>query len=417
MVDGHYVAFNSLTGEFVELTAKEYDIVNSEIIDDICDAEHLIKKYFLVPLEHDDIQLADEVRSFLDLFEKKEGYRSYTIFTTMACNARCFYCYEFGRPQISMSLQTANDVAEFIKKTCKKNKKIRLAWFGGEPLCNSKVIDVITQGLKNSGIEFMSVMTTNGYLFDKTLAEKAAKDWKLERVQITLDGTEENYNRIKAYVNAEGVNPFVKVTDNIEFLLKQDISVNVRVNLGMHNKDDLLKLADWLAVRYAGYEKLCVYATLLFDTDFKKQILGNEKFLLTKELLAFQQKCFDAGIRRPPVLEGGIKSHACMADSYDTVTITPDGHLGKCEHFSEDEYIGDIYTGVTNVEKENEFKEKANTKDICTGCSVYPVCIKLKKCPNNSKTVCDSEDRLIKETQLHNMIEYTFRHLRKQKEN
>lgn len=71
---------------------------------------------------------------------------------------------------------------------------MRLAWFGGEPLYNAQVIDLICNDLVERGIGYESSMISNGFLFDEKLIKRAAELWRLRQIQITLDGTEGVYN-------------------------------------------------------------------------------------------------------------------------------------------------------------------------------------------------------------------------------
>ena len=59
-------------------------------------------------------------------------------------------------------------------------------------------------------------MISNGYLFDDTIIEKSVNDWNLNSVQVTLDGTEEVYNKIKSYICHDLISPFMRVIENIE---------------------------------------------------------------------------------------------------------------------------------------------------------------------------------------------------------
>ena len=61
----------------------------------------------------------------------------YVIFTTLDCNARCFYCYELkSKGKTPMSIETAEKVAKYIITHCPKGTEVSLDWFGGEPLFN-----------------------------------------------------------------------------------------------------------------------------------------------------------------------------------------------------------------------------------------------------------------------------------------
>ena len=89
-----------------------------------------------------------------------------------------------------MSDRTAADAADYIARVS-EGGKVTLSWFGGEPLMNTKAIDIITSELRARGVPFRSKIVSNGYLFDGELVRKAKDEWALEFAQITLDGTEE----------------------------------------------------------------------------------------------------------------------------------------------------------------------------------------------------------------------------------
>ena len=408
--DGERLAYNTLTGEVLQLDAAEAALLRREAIPAAEADEALVAGLFLVPVSHDDMQLSDEVRLLVSDFQKKGSLSSYTIFTTMDCNARCFYCYEMGRPRRPMSAETARDAADFILRTHGENK-VTLHWFGGEPLYNAGVIDIITGALRDAGVPYRSHMISNGYLFDDAMIEKAQTLWKLYGVQITLDGTEDVYNKAKAFIYRDGKSAFRVVTDNIERLLARGIAVTVRMNMGDHNRDDLYSLVDWLCERYQGQRNFSVYPHLLFDTEAEQSDpeLAATRVRRAEALCDFEGYCISRGLRAYKTLDNGVRVSACMMDMPQTVAILPDGHLGKCEHFSEDHFVGDIYTGIVNTAQVEAFKARANSRELCGGCPAYPVCVKLVHCPDEGYFVCDAAKRLIEETTLRRRVEATYR--------
>ncbi len=132
------------------------------------------------------------------------------------------------------------------------------------------MIDRITGRLKEAGKEFRSTAVSNGYLFNDENVEKAVRDWNLRKVQITLDGTEEVYNRAKAFIYREG-SPYRVVMDNIGRLLKAGIRVNVRLNIDRYNAEDLLDLADELRDAFGGEKLFGVYSFPLFEEGFSRE--------------------------------------------------------------------------------------------------------------------------------------------------
>lgn len=412
--DGTFVACNLLTGELLEVTAEEAEALGAPSVSVNEVTKPLIAKWFLVPVDHDDIQLADETIGFFKLFQQEKGIKNYTIFTTMDCNARCFYCYELGRKRTPMSLDTARDVVEFIAKTATTEKEIKLSWFGGEPLYNAEIIDVITEALGARGIPYKSHVTSNGYLFDAETAKKAAEKWNVKTVQITLDGTEQVYNKAKAYIYDTDASPFYTVTDNIEHLLKNGIVVQIRLNVGEHNRENLYQLVDWLAERYAGYDKLKVYMHLLFETDPQKLALA-KRVQLTEEMCALERHCMEKGLLLVGTLSADIKTNCCMADAVSAVAILPNGKLVKCEHFTDDNIVGSIYDGITDHALVEKFMERDNSKEMCAGCVAYPRCVRLKMCPNYVEGLCDAGERLHMRERFLRALVKTYRILKEKK--
>lgn len=376
-VEGGVLLYNLLTFEMVFLTDEENRLRG--------DSEYLKNQWFIVPENTNEKELADLVKMFVDTNQDNlETITGYTIFTTTDCNARCFYCFELGRSRIPMTDETAHKVAQYICDHA-KGKSINISWFGGEPLINQSAIDIICNDLIKYGVEFKSTAVSNGYLFDENTVQKAVNLWNLKRVQISLDGTEEVYNKIKAYVYKD-TNPYHIVLDNIGYLLNAGVAVNIRLNMDLYNAEDLMNLVNELADRFKGQEKLCIYANHIFEgnipmAEFRTAQEWEQRDILMcklEELIEQKGFAFKGGIAKK------LKRNHCMADNGHSVTILPDGNIGLCEHFSEDEFIGHIDSDVFDDSIVQSWKVKSPEIPECAECSVYPICIRLKKCANDS---------------------------------
>lgn len=417
-VDGDNVAYNSLTGEIISLTEEEYAFLTG--VATPCEqSEELIKKWFLVPLDHNDIGLVEELRAFCKIFPAPKGPKvtSYTIFPTLDCNARCFYCFELGCSRKSMDEKTAKETAEFILRT-RGSEQVRLIWFGGEPLYNSAAIDTICSILDKEEVPFSSHMVSNAYLFDDETAKKAIELWKLRRVQITLDGTEDIYNKTKAYIYKNGANPFVVVTDNIERLAKAGLSVIIRINMTQKNCDDLYKLVDFVSDRYKQYSNVRMYPHLLFETEESYAKAGSQERRLdeVEQLLALEQYCIDKNVAYIAPVTSKIRTNSCMADAEDGYMISPEGQLGTCEHYTDSEFVGNVIDGVVDRAKQESFCEYWNGEDLCKGCRLYPTCLRLRKCPTKFYK-CDEANRKLLEMQMERRFAYTYRMLKENQKN
>lgn len=367
VIDGNLI-YNTLTCELILINDMEYEDYK----------EYLISHWFLLP---DDIDQYSLCKTFKFIYQKKYKKESigkisnYTILTTTNCNARCPYCYEIGCKKIDMSINTALDVTDFIKRT--NNGNFHIKWFGGEPLCNSNVIDSISDKLNEEGLLFSSTMISNGYLFDKYDETTLKYLWRLERVQITLDGTQENYNKTKSYIYPE-TNPFEKVLNNIEYLLSNDIMVNVRVNISKDNIIDIERLLNLLYDCFHGYRKFFVYSHPLFDLSKVRN--ENEKNTIKDEYISIQRKLKNIKFLPDYHLDLNRCYRNCIADNMKSVVINPEGRLSLCEHYFDSEFIGDIYNTQYNIKKIHEWNKKYEI-DRCKSCPLFPQCTKIKKCP------------------------------------
>lgn len=392
--------YNLLTKELLLLTEEEFE--NCSQLD------YLKNHWFLVPESTNEKELADMVRWILTTRQKKpEHITGYTIFPTTDCNARCFYCFELGRSRIPMTAETAHKVANYIHDHC-GGKKVGISWFGGEPLFNQSVIDIICADLKQFGVEFKSSAVSNGYLFDRETVAKAVSHWNLKKVQISLDGTETVYNKIKAFIY-KNTNPYQIVLNNIENLLDAGVNVHVRLNMNLRNADDLLRLVDELAERFAERKGFCIYAHYIFEGNTPiaqsysdEEWVRQEQAIIRLENRIAQHKLTGkAGIRKT------YQTHHCMADSGQCVTILPGGEIGLCEHFSESEFIGHIETEEFDETVVQSWRKTVPEIPECAQCFYYPDCIRLDKCSNCR--ICFAQDRnvLLRKTKrsMHNELD------------
>ena len=375
---------NTVTGELVLLSEDEKKIVDALPAPYCEEMRELVERHFLVPVTYDEHAAVLQLRKLLTMMDRRKEVLGYSILPTTACNARCFYCFEADYKHVSMSAETAEKVIEFIKKSSDGNR-VSLSWFGGEPTLGINRIDRICSALSEAGIEYMSSMISNGYLFDEEVAKKAKELWKLASIQITLDGTEETYNRVKSYVGVKD-NPYQRVLRNIGLLLEQEIFVSVRMNLDRYNVDDLEALIGELAERFSGNENFSAYVFPLFDDcgfdpvehseDDRVWLIDNQQRL---NAIIKEKKMYKERIGSLPSLQ---LTH-CMADQNTSFIINPSGGLAKCEHFCEED-CGNVVDGVTDKSILNRWKESVEYPE-CADCPSFPTCIELKGCISTGK--------------------------------
>ncbi len=394
-VDSGTLVFNVMTRELVLLTPQEADWLNHP---DSLAAPHglrdaLANRYLIVPQQFNEFQITHELREMASVLQRRVtgGKKTtFTILPTTDCNARCFYCYEKGCAKITMTDETARAVAEHVLKVAVP-EAIRLRWFGGEPLLNANVIDLICQNIAAAGRRFSSHIITNGYLFNDDMVKRAVSLWALKKAQITLDGTEDVYNRRKAYIHAGQDSPFQRVLDNVQRLLEAGVKVSVRMNVDSRNAQDIEALIALLAKRFGGHDGFSAYVSPLFD-----DLDGEDSFEDTYRRRQVLQEKLDRLIppKRHPSLPKEIRIHACMADSETAEVILPDGRLCTCEHIDATGVWGTLADeSRRNLDVLTAWRQSLPPLPECQTCALFPDCIRLTLCNNQIRRHCSALER------------------------
>lgn len=392
--DGKVLLHNAVTGRLVVLEQAEVEAVAklprtySSVI------EQLVTEHYLVPEGFDEHQQVLSLRSVLQKYEgshSSNAITTYTILPTTACNARCYYCFEHGIKTETMTEDIADSAVSFIAENC-RFQDVSLLWFGGEPLVAKQRIDQICDGLRRKGVCFDSKMITNGYLFDEKLVKVAKERWNLSYLQVSVDGTEAHYNEIKAYVNPND-NPFFRVLNNIELLLKEGIEVGLRMNFDIGNYKDFTDLVTLAIERYQHNPLLQVYAYPIIGRypNHKGIVLHGSDDWFEEKIVELNEIAREKGVLRKRKGLPYLSCTGCDADDNSTAIIAANGILAKCcEDFGNDQSIGTVQEGITDFEKIASWKQNADYSR-CHECKFFPKCVRLKNCRSKDRCLFVSE--------------------------
>lgn len=381
-VEDGVLLHNTVTRHLILLTKDEAESLPNLPSKFVEPMRELIADHFLVPDDFDEYRSVNQLRKIYQSRETGDAINHYVILPTTFCNAHCFYCYESDYPRVHMTEETARKLIDYIDEH-RKGKNVTIQWFGGEPLVGIKRIDQISKGLKDRGVPLTSSMISNGYLFDEEIVERAVNLWNLKRVQITLDGTEDVYNRVKAYLNMSG-SPFQRVLHNIDLLISNEIQANVRLNVDFYNKDDIRALIEELGSRYAGKKYFSAYTNMLFnDQGFQPVHHSQDEILQLAQIVEDDTKRLKElkiGFDRNKI--PALQASQCMADNPHAVEIQPDGSFCRCEHETITDSYGNIDVGIVDKQKPLKWLETIERSDYCPDCSIYPACYLLRHCMN-----------------------------------
>ena len=333
-----------------------------------------IEAMYLVPEDKDECAFYESTARMLRLFGKKKGVSGYTIMPTLGCNARCVYCYEEGVKQVKMTPEIVEQTVRYILKT-RKEEKIGLSWFGGEPLLCVDIIDHICDRLREEDVPFKSTMITNGSLLTPEIIEKMQTRWNLNFVQVSMDGAEQDYiDRKRYYGNADR---YHAVMHSIGLLSEAGIRVAVRVNVDEGNWPGIPQFLDDMKRFVENKDNVSVYFSPLMNVRADENDLAMwEKVIPATDLVK------EAGFRTYAYMGPGLKfrSNRCMADG-GSVVIAPDGSLYPCEHCPPESRFGDVFNGTTDEAAEREFRKPDGTREMCRTCTFLPECTSFANCP------------------------------------
>lgn len=374
------VALNEREKQILKQTVTEVDGQNCEEA-----VRELIRLRLLVPQGTDELKLYREIYEILYLMQANRGKTHYKIFTTTACNARCFYCFEQGIEIKTMNDETTDALFDYIMKT-KMDKEILLYWFGGEPLCNIRPMDRLCTKLEQAGVPYASRIVTNGLLFTEELAKKAVQLWKLKRCQITLDGMHEEYKRRKNY-QTPVEDPLEVVLHNIELVAQQGIRVDVRLNFDSNNIDSILELKEYIVPRFKQYKNISIYPAPIIDEwlGYSDPTARDKRKMLLDAAAKIQNEVEQEGMEVVGGLAADLPVSHCMANDTKWSVISPDGKLYTCQSGCEELCYGDIWQGVTKPELYEAWMHSTQVQEKCKSCVLLPECTAFHLCPSNQQ--------------------------------
>ena len=378
--ENEVLLYSTLTTALILLEKPNYDKIF--IYNDFSDSKTIKELHelgFLVDSHDYELNLLD------DIYKNEVNSRMpvIKIFSTNKCNARCYYCFEEGIKQIDMTSEVANQTAQFIIDNYPE-KCIQINWFGGEPLLNFDIIELITLRLIKVGFVLKTHITTNGSLITQQKIDFFKKYYETVSIQVTIDEIGEQYGKIKRYIDIPQVEAFAKVVRNVHMLLNSGgISTRIRINFLKRNLEQGMKVFDSLKKEFKYNSQIVIYlAPLTFDEKKSYDIVTEHTHLKLMQFYNSRGVVFDDKDEEKSILSSlSLKPKAipCGACRTKNLTITADGHIYKCHRIAKYEKfcIGDVWSGVNNDNPCIEFfsnKSTESNSEECRSCKVYPIC-------------------------------------------
>ncbi len=215
---------------------------------------------FLVPND------ADEVTALEKEFARQRFDTSGMILTiapTLSCNFGCDYCFQgTNKPAEKMSDAVQQAILHLVRDYAPTLKRLHVAWYGGEPLLASAIIESLSDQLietcQRHGIAYGAMIVTNGYRLDRAMA-KSLHDRRVGFAQVTLDGPSDYHDCRRSTLGGGGT--FDRIIKNLrEVIDNTGLRIDVRINIDARNAADIDGLLVFLAERgFARRKNFSVY--------------------------------------------------------------------------------------------------------------------------------------------------------------
>ena len=311
------------------------------------------------------------------LKEKTAGVvKALCLHIAHTCNLNCSYCFasqgKYHGDRAVMSFEVGKQALDFLVANSGSRKNLEVDFFGGEPLMNFDVVRELVAYArsieKEHNKKFRFTLTTNGLLIDDDVIEFANQE--MSNVVLSLDGRKEIHDRFR--VNYAGNGSFEQIVPKFQKLVAARGGKNyyMRGTFTHANPDFLEDIKQMLAL---GFTELSMEPVVcapgdpseLTEEDLPVVLSQYEKLaelMLEREKegkpFSFYHYMID--------LNGGpciYKRISGCGSGTEYMAVTPWGDLYPCHQFvGEEEFkLGDIWNGVTNKEKQQEF----------AGCNVY----------------------------------------------
>ena len=317
--------------------------------------------------------------------------RSLSLAVAQKCNLGCTYCYAekgtFGGAQKNMTYEVAKASVEAMLQGIVPGEHITLAFMGGEPLINRRVLHKVTayaaERAKALRIIIGFSITTNATLIrpeDIVLFQRYRYT-----VTVSLDGIGETNDALRPYISGKG--SFGHVKKKLAELVrypKRKFLVLGRVTVTPKN---LLLKTTMQGLLAMGLD--AIKFSPMLNSPTGKEEMKTEDFTVLLDQMKACGDIFKAEIQKGKILPiTNITSmlkriYAYERENYPCgagggyMGVSAEGGLYACHRFVNDDegHLGDVESGV-NAEKQKAWlnDRSLNNQGACTTCWARHLC-------------------------------------------
>lgn len=382
ITDNTIVVFNTLTQNAVLMEQNEYGQIEN------LSEESIMSLYGIGILVATDIDENSKLEQRFIEGKKDMSYIDLTILLTHNCQFNCSYCFEGTKENVNLDDATADKIIHFLENYASECRKLRVTWFGGEPLMAYKQLKILSTKLiafcRDNNIEYVADITTNGYALTSDYCKVLVYELNVRRYIITIDGPADIHNHRRPL--RSGRPTFARIWNNINILVENNAWVTLRMTIDRENASHIPKLLDEIAQgKFAKRVGLSFCRTIDYNYtphNIKNNLFSENEFADVEwNLIQYAHKLGLWHYSFPHAAPTG----GCLRDG--DIVIGATGEIYKCLDTVGDKrwQSGDIENFTTLSRPlwyENWLAWTPMQSSTCRSCTLQPLC--NGGCPHNA---------------------------------
>ena len=328
----------------------------------------------------------DTYEPIAQTFKERSGnvIKALCLHIAHTCNLNCSYCFasqgKYHGERGVMSFEVGKRALDFLMEHSGSRHNLEVDFFGGEPLMNWDVVKKLVLYARSIEKEhhknFRFTLTTNGLLIDDDVIDFCNRE--MSNVVLSLDGRKEIHDRYR--VDYAGNGSWERAVPLFQKLVSARGGKNYYMRgTFTHANPDFVK--DIKCMLDLGFTELSMEPVVSSPED--PEALTSQDLEIVKqqyeELADLMHERRKAGhpftfYHYMIDLSGGpciYKRISGCGSGTEYMAVTPWGDLYPCHQFvgEEDYRLGDIWNGVTNPARQEEFRAcNVYTRPECADC-------------------------------------------------
>lgn len=301
----------------------------------------------------------------------RSSYSTVFVMLGSACNLQCKYCIQHDIVCESLENEINPDVIEFIREIAQsQKKKLRVLFYGGEPLLYIPTIKKFIASLKGENVQFC--MISNGKRLDSEIVKYINENEV--HIAVSWDG--------ESSIKTRGFDVVKEKREQLLALRNLCITGVLSAENYIQDYFDSLDKIDKEYFARNGYHIACNVDEIMGHGDLTKIDMEKMKEQ-TVEICQSYLNSFRGEVQISPMREQFIismvkrlasaqrESMMSCGNGYNVLNVDLEGNLYRC-HNTHDK-VGTIYDCYLNY-LNNVIAYDNARRDYCKECPVYGLC-------------------------------------------